>query len=143
MAMTFDRLWVLLILPCVLFGQQRTTARPASSTHPTQTTKQRETAEQKKTKEFLGSRIAYAKLLTEYFAKIGRQTIHVNAVDENQQTLDIYSAAIGKPFGGETKNLLDAREVIQSADSIAMLKKCRFKKVIIRGNDYTEGYMVP
>ncbi len=48
----------------------------------------------------------------------------------------MFSGLIGKPFGRETNNLVSAREVIESADSIAMLKKCRFKKVIIRGTDY-------
>jgi hypothetical protein len=32
---------------------------------------------------------------------------------------------------------------MESADSTAMLRKCRFKKVVIRGTDYTEAYTVP
>jgi hypothetical protein len=97
--------------------------------------KQTETADQNKTPEFLGARIAYAKLLTAYFANIGRQLIHVSAIDENQQTLDVFSPVIGKPFGTETNNLISAREVLEFADSLALIKKCRFKKVVIRGTD--------
>jgi|GEM_PF-2721112 hypothetical protein len=57
---------------------------------------QLEAAAKKKAQGSLGARIAYARFLTEYFAKIGRQTIHVSAIDENQQTLDVFSGLIEK-----------------------------------------------
>jgi hypothetical protein len=131
------------ILAAILASAQQQAPPPKPAKPKATQQKRRETADEKKVREFLGSRIAYAKLLIAYFAKIGRQTIHVEAIDENQQTLDVFSGLIGKPFGRETSNLVSAREVIESADSIAMVKKCRFKKVVIRGTDYAVDYMVP
>jgi hypothetical protein len=133
------RLCLLIVLAGALSGQRQVTPSPTKSK---QAKNQRQTAEQKKIQEFLGSRIEYAKLLTAYFANIGRQFIRVTAIDENQQTLDVFSALIGKPFGTESHNLISAREVIQSEGSLAMLKKCRFKKVVIRGTDYAEAYAI-
>ncbi len=66
----------------------------------------------------LGPRRKYARLLNAYFASIGRQLIHVSAVDENQQTLDVFSVAIGKFFGKDSHNLISARDVIDSAESV-------------------------
>jgi hypothetical protein len=134
-------LCICVILAAALASGQQPSPGP---TKPKATKQERrETADEKKAREFLGSRIAYAKFLTAYFAKAGRQTIHVEAINDNQQTLEVFSALIGKPFGRETSNLVFAREVIESADSIAMVKKCRFKKVVIRGTDYGMDYMVP
>lgn len=102
-----------------------------------------ESAADKAAREFLGARVAYAGYLTVYFEKIGRQMIHVNAIGDNQQTLEVVSALIGKPFGTETHNLISAREVVESSDSVALLKKCRFKTVVIHGTDYSETYIIP
>ena len=120
--------------------EQEVTSSPAKSTQPR---RRSDTANQRGVRELLGARIAYAKFLTVYFDKIDRQTIHVSAIGEDRQTLDVFSVLIGKFVGSKSHNLVSAREVIESSDSVALLKKCRFRKVVVRGTDYTETYVIP
>lgn len=137
-AIVFAILAICLPFTVQLEANETAATAPVAKSNP----KQRETPEQAKVKEYLAARVSYANLLTAYFASIGPQLIHVSATGANQQTLDIFSVAIGKPFGRDTKNLIDARDVVNSTLSMATIKKCGFKTVLIRGDDYVESYVV-
>ena len=88
--------------------------------------------------EFLGARIALAQLLEEGLKKEGR-FITVSATGDQQQTLEMSSALIGK---GTNTLAAAKRETIDSEDSMALIRRVQFKKLIIKGGDYVESYPV-
>jgi hypothetical protein len=123
-------------LGCVfIFGQPPSTP---STSAPNNSAK----SNPKKQDPFLGARVAYAEYLTTYFAKIGYQTIKATAIGTDQRTLELSSPLIGKPFGKDSANLIAAREVIESDESLAVIKRARFREVVLRGSSYTEEHNV-
>lgn len=91
-----------------------------------------------KSDEFLGARIKLAELLQEIYRKEGRP-ITVKAIGDNRQTLDLFSALIS-----DGTNALDAarRETVNSEYSMAIIRRSRFKQIIIHGERYSESYVV-
>jgi len=88
--------------------------------------------------EFLNARVKFAQLLQDIYKKEGR-FITVNATGENQQTLELSSHLIDA--GTHT---LDAakRETINSDYGMAIIRRSRFKEILIHGQHYTERYVV-
>jgi len=91
-----------------------------------------------KADEFLGARIALAKLLQAIYSKEGR-LIDVAVTGEGQYILELSSVLIGK---GTYTLEAARRETIDSSSSIAVIRRARFKRIVIRGNNYSETYAV-
>lgn len=91
-----------------------------------------------KSDEFLDARIKFAQLLQDIYKKEGR-FITVKATGQNQQTLELSSALID-----EGTHTLDAarRETIKSEYSMAIIRRSRFKEILIHSERYTERYAV-
>lgn len=87
--------------------------------------------------EFVGARIAYAGFLNAFFKREDR-FIHVEATGDNHQTLDVFSILIAEG----TYTLDAAKETVNSPEAVTALKQCRFTKVVIHGDDYSETYVV-
>jgi len=89
--------------------------------------------------------------MTAYFQSTGH-LVGVDAVGENQQTLEVHSDLIGKPFGAETNTLIFVRKILVDQGSAPlfgeissddMLHKCMFTNLIISGSSgYHEAYKV-
>ncbi|MDP2997151.1 MAG: hypothetical protein Q8N47_06660 [Bryobacterales bacterium] len=77
-------------------------------------------------------------MLQEIYRKEGRP-ITVKAIGDNRQTLDLFSALIS-----DGTNALDAarRETVNSEYSMAIIRRSRFKQIIIHGERYSESYVV-
>ena len=83
-------------------------------------------------------RMKLAELLQEIYKKEGR-FITVKATGDNQQTLDLFSVLIG-----EGTHTLDVarRETINSEYSMAVVRRSRFKQIVIHGERYSESYLI-
>jgi len=88
-----------------------------------------------KSDESLAARIKLAELLQEIYKEEGR-FITVKATGDNQQTLDLFSVLIG-----EGTHTLDAarRETVNSEYSMAIIRRSRFKEIVIHGERYSES----
>jgi hypothetical protein len=88
--------------------------------------------------EFIGARVKLAELLQEIYKKEGR-LITVKAIGNNRQTLDLFSMLIS-----EGTHTLDAarRETVNSEYSMAIIKRSRFKEIVIHGERYSESYYI-
>jgi hypothetical protein len=91
-----------------------------------------------KSDEFLGARIKFAELLQEIYRKEGRP-IAVKAIGDNRQTLDLFSVLVS---GGTYALDAAKRAAVNFEYSMAIIRRSRFKQIIIHGGRYSESYAV-
>jgi len=111
------------------------TALVSGQTSPPQNAKG---ATKAKPDEFHEARIKFAQLLQDIYKKEGR-FITVKATGEDQRTLELFSALID-----EGTHTLEAarRETINSEYSMAIIRRSRFKEILIHSERYSERYVV-
>jgi len=105
------------------------------------TVKQKEAPSQKRETPGESARVSFATLLNTVYQKEGRRIL-VEAQGEGHDVLVLSSGLIfGSNVFGRSATLEAARrDTIDCSDCMLLLKKLKFKRVIIRGIEYQESY---